>query len=81
MGLLPLAVEIRVMVIQNFDVDGGVVNGSIGILKCIRYRTDAHGNRHTISCAVGLDNYDNEPMAGLQRGEVPVMREKCSFTV
>jgi len=28
------------MYAQNFDVQGGIVNGSCGILKKIRYRTD-----------------------------------------
>lgn len=39
-----------VMIYQNFDVPGGVVNGCAGFLKSVRYRLDDQGNRHAISC-------------------------------
>ncbi|THV00101.1 hypothetical protein K435DRAFT_617541, partial [Dendrothele bispora CBS 962.96] len=54
LGKLPLVIGMPVMITQNFDVAGGVVNGSIGTLKSIRYRLDSAGKRHAISCVVSL---------------------------
>ncbi|THU88128.1 hypothetical protein K435DRAFT_680430, partial [Dendrothele bispora CBS 962.96] len=54
LGKLPLVIGMPVMITQNFDVAGGVVNGSIGALKSIRYRLDRAGRRHAISCVVTL---------------------------
>ncbi|KAF9053997.1 hypothetical protein BDP27DRAFT_1141204, partial [Rhodocollybia butyracea] len=51
-GCLPLVIGMPVMITQNFDVESGVVNGCQGTLSKIRYRVDAYGNRHAISCVV-----------------------------
>jgi len=37
MGSLLLCSSMPVIVTQNFDIDGGVVNGSRGITKYVRY--------------------------------------------
>ena len=37
---------------QNFDVNVGVINGSWGCLRAVRYSTDAAGHRHLNSCTV-----------------------------
>ena len=45
-GLLPLVIGMPVMICANFDIPNGVVNGSIGILKEVRYTTDQNNHRH-----------------------------------
>ncbi|EIW81887.1 hypothetical protein CONPUDRAFT_19782, partial [Coniophora puteana RWD-64-598 SS2] len=52
MGKLPLVVGMPVMIMHNFDVESGVVNGLTGILVNVRYRLDDDGNRHALSCVV-----------------------------
>ncbi|KAG1877561.1 hypothetical protein F4604DRAFT_1580737 [Suillus subluteus] len=43
LGAIPLAAGMPVMITQNFDVEGGVVNGLTGILKSIRFKLDDKG--------------------------------------
>jgi len=52
LGAIPLVIGMPVMICQNFDVEGGVVNGCIGTLEKIRYRVDHDGRRHAISCEI-----------------------------
>jgi ATP-dependent exoDNAse (exonuclease V) alpha subunit len=52
LGKIPLVIGMPVMISQNFDVPGGVVNGCYGSLRSVRYRVDRDGNRHAISCIV-----------------------------
>ena len=52
LGRIPLVIGMPVMICQNFDVEGGVVNGCIGTLEKIRYRVDCEGVRHAISCQI-----------------------------
>lgn len=68
LGRLPLVLGMPVMFTQNFDVESGIVNGSTGILKQIRYRTDADGNRHAISCIVDVPDTTGPPMPDLPNG-------------
>ncbi|KAJ7131263.1 hypothetical protein C8R44DRAFT_613003, partial [Mycena epipterygia] len=56
MGKIPLVIGMPVTITQNFDVPGGVVNGSFGILKSVRYTLDEDGNRHAISCVVDCED-------------------------
>ena len=52
LGAIPLVIGMPVMICQNFDVEGGVVNGCIGTLEKIRYTVDCEGRCHAISCVV-----------------------------
>ncbi|KAJ6622356.1 hypothetical protein B0H10DRAFT_1668037, partial [Mycena sp. CBHHK59/15] len=42
---LPLALEMPVMITQNFDVENGIVNRATGIVKQIRYTENKLGER------------------------------------
>ncbi|KAJ7886398.1 hypothetical protein B0H14DRAFT_2338219 [Mycena olivaceomarginata] len=53
LGRIPLVLGMPVSNdFPNFDVPGGVVNGCSGTLKSVRYRLDAKGRRHAISCVI-----------------------------
>ncbi|THU76711.1 hypothetical protein K435DRAFT_704145, partial [Dendrothele bispora CBS 962.96] len=70
MGKLPLVIGMPVMITQNFDVAGGVVNGSIGTLKSIRYRLDSAGRRHAISCVMSVS-----PSSGASQNPLPHLQD------
>ncbi|KAJ4493163.1 hypothetical protein C8J55DRAFT_394788, partial [Lentinula edodes] len=57
---IPLVIGMPIMIMQNFDIQGGVVNGCHGVLKSIRYRLDDQGCRHAISCVVSASNISAE---------------------
>ena len=55
---IPLIVGMPVAINQNFDVAAGVVNGSYGMLRKIRYFQDREGRRYLKSCVVETPGSD-----------------------
>ncbi|KAJ7720690.1 hypothetical protein B0H16DRAFT_1335919, partial [Mycena metata] len=49
---LPLVIGMPVMVAQNFDVPGGVVNGCVGKLVSVRYQLGSDGKRYALSAII-----------------------------
>ncbi|KJA16538.1 hypothetical protein HYPSUDRAFT_124633, partial [Hypholoma sublateritium FD-334 SS-4] len=80
-GRLPLVLGMPVILLQNFDVSGGVVNGSHGTLVSIKYSTNDRGEREASSCTVKLSGYSNDPMYQLHAEEVPVIADSVSVQV
>ncbi|KAJ3858406.1 hypothetical protein EV359DRAFT_7875, partial [Lentinula novae-zelandiae] len=63
LGCIPLVIGMPVIITQNFDVHGGIVNGSQGIPKSIQYKIDDQGRHHAISCVITVANSDvKEPL-------------------
>ena len=79
LGRVPLVVGMRVLVCQNFDVQGGIVNGSIGILRRIRYTIDDEGRRRLTSCVVHLDDTEGEVLPYLGPHEVPILSDNADL--
>lgn len=75
LGKVPLVLGMRVMVAQNFDVNGGIVNGSIGTLKGIRYSLNRFGQRVLESCIVHLPDSTALPINGLPDGHFPIIAD------
>ncbi|TEB29566.1 hypothetical protein FA13DRAFT_1581298, partial [Coprinellus micaceus] len=61
LGNMPLVVGMPVMLTQNLDVKNGIVNGTVGTLKHIRYTIDEYGQRHLKSCIVESDDIVPSP--------------------
>ncbi|KAJ7645308.1 hypothetical protein B0H17DRAFT_835545, partial [Mycena rosella] len=62
----------------NFDVPGGVVNGCAGILKSARYRLDAKGRRHAISCVIEAPDTSPGIIEGLPGHHVVALEDTVS---
>ena len=80
MGRLPLVLGMPVLVSQNFDVEGGIVNGSYGTVKRIRYTVDENGVRKLTSCVIEVRDSNETTMPHLQHHEVPVLRDAVDMT-
>ncbi|KAJ7094148.1 hypothetical protein C8R44DRAFT_581449, partial [Mycena epipterygia] len=52
LGMIPLVIGMPVMITQNFDVEGGVVNRCTGKLVSVRYRFRDDGKRIALSCVI-----------------------------
>ncbi|KAJ7055707.1 hypothetical protein C8F01DRAFT_966846, partial [Mycena amicta] len=65
LGRLPLAIGMPVMVTQNFDVQSGIVNGSMGTVQQIRYAVDASGKRCLHSCIVHIPDMEGPVLPNL----------------
>ncbi|TDL19355.1 hypothetical protein BD410DRAFT_688370, partial [Rickenella mellea] len=81
LGRLPLVTGMPVLVTHNYDVNGGVVNGSLGTVKTIRYDTDEFGRRHAKSCVVTVPDSTCENMPYLGDREIVVLVESVEFTI
>lgn len=81
MGRLPLVEGMPVMFSQNYDVAGGVVNGSMGILKSVRYSVDENGTRFAESCVIELPDITCDPMEGLKPNEVVALAEEFDVKI
>ncbi|KAI9064823.1 hypothetical protein FKP32DRAFT_1569090, partial [Trametes sanguinea] len=76
LGKIPLVLGMPVLISQNFDVNGGVVNGSIGTLTAIRFTTDEiTQKRYLRSCTVHLSDASPKPLPGLDNGVYPVLED------
>ena len=70
---IPLVIGMPVVINQNFDVSAGVVNGSQGTLRKVRYFTDTEGRRHLRSCVVEIPNSEDVEIPHLPKHHFPVL--------
>ncbi|KAK0493770.1 hypothetical protein EDD18DRAFT_1051359, partial [Armillaria luteobubalina] len=75
LGALPLVIGMPVMITQNFDVEGGIVNGSTGTLKCIRYRIDEAGRHIALSCIVHVPLMTRQNMTDMRSNKVAALQD------
>ncbi|KAJ7056295.1 hypothetical protein C8F01DRAFT_935422, partial [Mycena amicta] len=75
LGKLPLAIGMPVMITQNFDVQSGIVNGSTGILKQIRYAVNESGERYLHSCVVYIPDMSGPPLPDLPEKHAAILTE------
>ena len=69
---VPLMIRMPVTINQNFDVAAGIVNGSYGVLRRIRYLTD-DGQRHLKSCTVEITSSDAVEIPDLPKHHFPTL--------
>lgn len=67
------------MVMTNFDVASGIVNGRIGKLVSVTYTTDTDSNRHGTSCVVQSDGIIGEPMPGLENNQAVILEDNVNI--
>ncbi|KAI0059113.1 hypothetical protein BV25DRAFT_1789584, partial [Artomyces pyxidatus] len=72
---MPLLIGMPVTISQNFDVQGGVVNGSIGTLKSVRFRVDDQGIRHAVSAVIHVADTSPEPLPELPAHHVVALED------
>lgn len=65
LGRLPLFIGMPVLVSQNFDVEGRIVNGSHGTVKKIQYYISNNGERRLHSCIIELTDLTSPCMPHL----------------
>jgi len=75
LGKIPLVIGMPVMITQNYNVEGGIVNGCTGILKKIRFITDSIGNRYALSCVVESPSISADPLTSLPKNHAVILQE------
>ena len=79
LGKIPLVIGMPVMITQNYDVEGGIVNGCMGILKKIRYTTDLNGNHYALSCVIESTTISADPLSTLPKNHAVVLQETINL--
>jgi hypothetical protein len=80
LGRLPLAIGMPVMITQNFDVQSGIVNGTTGIVKQIRYSVNDSGEKIAQSCIVYIPEMTGPPLPNLPPKHAAVLAETVDMT-
>jgi flavin-binding protein dodecin len=75
LGKIPIALGMPVIVNQNFDVEGGLVNGSFGYVRDYRFQTDEDGIRTLTSCIVEIPDFTAEPLPHLPPRHVAIISD------
>ena len=75
LGKIPIVLGMPVVVSQNFDIEGGLVNGSWGYLRDYRFQTDEDGIRTLTSCIVEVPNLTAKPLPHLPPQHVAVVSD------
>lgn len=73
LGKILLVVGMPVMITQNFDVKGGIMNGSTGSMSRIRYKLNDQDHQTLISCVVTIS--DLSEMLMLRPHEIPILED------
>jgi hypothetical protein len=76
---IPLVIGMPVAINQNFDVAAGVVNGSYGFLRRIRYFSNSNGERYLKSCVVEIPNSDVVSMPHLPERHFPILPDSTKL--
>jgi hypothetical protein len=74
LGRFPLVIGMPVIISQNFDVHGGVVNGCTGTLVKVRYQIGPDGRRYAISCVIDAPDTDPDVVPDLPKHLVVSLR-------
>lgn len=80
LGRIPLVIGMPVMIMANFDVSNGIVNGRIRTLKSVCYWTDSDGHRHASSCVVESTGISGEALPGLKKNQAVALQDETDMT-
>ena len=75
LGKIPLVLGMPVIVNQNFDVGGGLVNGSLGYLREFRPQEDEDGIRSLKSCVIEVPDITCDPLPHLPPKHVAILSD------
>ena len=80
LGKIPLVKGMPVLINQNFDVEGGIVNGSTGTVESVRYTIDENGDHHLTSCTVLVPDCTNDALPHLEPHHIPILEDTVDMT-
>ncbi|PBK86011.1 hypothetical protein ARMGADRAFT_862875, partial [Armillaria gallica] len=75
LGALPFVIGMPVMITQNFNVEGEIMNGSTGILHKVQYCLNEDGEHVALSCIVHVPLMMSEPLSLLQNLEAVALQD------
>ncbi|KAG2045328.1 hypothetical protein BDR03DRAFT_802009, partial [Suillus americanus] len=79
LGKIPLVIGMPVLVAQNFDVKGGIMNGSTGKLKKVRYTVNDEKQCVLRSCIVDINQSSDEALPNPHPHEIPIIEDSMEL--
>ncbi|KAG2030253.1 hypothetical protein BDR03DRAFT_878777, partial [Suillus americanus] len=79
LGKIPLVIGMPILISQNFDVKGGIVNGSTGILRKVRYSLNDENQRVLKSCIIEISQSSDEALPNLRPHEIPIIEDSVEL--
>lgn len=79
LGKIPLVIGMPILVSQNFDVEGGIVNGSTGKLRKVRYSLNDEGQRVLRSCIIEIIHSSDETLPNLLPHQIPIIEDSVEL--
>ena len=81
LGKIPLVLGMPVVVNQNFDIDGGLVNGSFGYLWDYWFENKGDGIRTLTSCIVEIPDLTCDQLPHLPPKHVPIISDTVGMSI
>ena len=78
-GMLLLVLGMPMVIMENFDVTGGVANRSTGILCHVRYCLGNNGKRYLTSCIIELPDFTGGALPHLPLWHIPVISNEVEM--
>jgi hypothetical protein len=79
LGKIPLVIGMPILVSQNFDVEGRIVNGSTGILRKVRYSLNDENQRVLKSCIIEISQSSDEALPNLCPHEILIIEDSIEL--
>ena len=67
------------MLMTNFDVSNGIVNGTISKLKSVQYWVDGDGFQHATSCVIESEHIVRHPLPGLEKNHGVALQDETEM--
>lgn len=77
---LPLVVGMPIVLSSNYDVENGAVNGTMGVVKQIRYYVNDTGKKVAKACIIKCGEYSGDVLPHLQQRELAVLPDNVKVT-
>jgi hypothetical protein len=75
LGKIPLVISMLILISQNFDVEGRIINGSTGILRKVRYSLNDENQCVLKSCIIEISQSSDKALPNLHPHEIPIIED------
>ena len=80
LGRVPLILGMPILVSQNFDVKGGIINGSQSTVSHIHYHVDDEGHHYLLSVVVHITDSTDENLSHLLPHNLPILADMTAIS-
>ncbi|KAG2335441.1 hypothetical protein BDR05DRAFT_845762, partial [Suillus weaverae] len=79
LGKIPLVIGMPILVSQNFDIEGRIVNGSTGKLRKVKYSLNNERQQALRSCIVEISHSSDKALPNLFLHPIPIIEDSVEL--